>query len=71
MHAQTTLAERPMFQSPWFDTNAAAEYLGASPKTLAIWRCRGEGPEYHIVNKRLVRYHVDGLDAFVRGESAR
>jgi hypothetical protein len=60
----------PAITSPWLDTTAAAAYLGNSPKTLAIWRCRGEGPRYHVVNRRLVRYHVDDLDAFVRGEDA-
>jgi hypothetical protein len=74
MHALEALdaGERrsPAFTSPWLDTVAAAAYLGNSPKTLAIWRCRGEGPRYRVVNKRLVRYHVDDLDAFVRGEPA-
>jgi hypothetical protein len=73
MHATEAIeGERrpPAFTSPWLDTAAAATYLGNSPKTLAIWRCRGEGPRYRVVNRRLVRYHVDDLDAFVRGEPA-
>lgn len=60
-------AERPTFTSPWLNTDEAAGYLGNSPKTLAIWRCQGQGPRYHILNRRLVRYHVDDLDAFVFG----
>lgn len=59
------------FTSPWFDTVEAAAYLGNSPKSLAIWRCRGQGPRYYIMNKRLVRYNVADLDAFVRGEDGR
>lgn len=51
--------------SPWLNTDQAAAYLGASPKTLAIWRSKGKGPQYHIVNERLVRYHVRELDAHV------
>lgn len=51
--------------SPWLNTEQAAAYLGASPKTLAIWRTKGKGPRYHIVNDRLVRYHVEELDAHV------
>ena len=51
--------------SPWLNTEQAASYLGASPKTLAIWRSKGKGPRYHIVNERLVRYHVKELDAHV------
>lgn len=62
--------EAAMEVRPWLDTEAAARYLTASPKTLAIWRSKGKGPRYHIVGQRLVRYHVDDLDAFVRGEPA-
>jgi hypothetical protein len=54
-------------QSPWLDTDGAADYLGARPGTLKNWRHRGEGPKYHVVNRRLVRYHRDDLDAFARG----
>lgn len=72
MHAATVADPVPRtFTSPWLDTESAAAYLGNSPKTLAVWRCRGEGPRYRVVNRRLVRYHVDDLDAFVRGESSR
>lgn len=60
-----TETERATFTSPWLDTREASAYLGASPKTLAIWRCQGKGPRYHIVNERLVRYHRDDLDGYV------
>lgn len=58
-------------RTPWLDSEAAAEYLGCTPGTLKTWRSRGEGPRYHVIQNRLVRYHVDDLDAFVRGEVAR
>lgn len=57
--------------SPWFDTPAAARYLTASPNTLRQWRACGRGPRYHVAGGRLVRYHVDDLDAFVRAEGER
>ena len=57
--------------SPWHDTEAAAVYLSCAPGTLKTWRARGEGPRYHLINEKSVRYHVTDLDAFVRGESAR
>ncbi len=57
--------------SPWLDSDQAANYLGCSSGTLKTWRSRGEGPTYHIVNQKLVRYNVEDLDAFVRGEVAR
>ncbi|MGC9955189.1 MAG: helix-turn-helix domain-containing protein [Rhizomicrobium sp.] len=57
--------------SPWLDTEEAADYLKARPGTLKNWRHRGEGPRYHVINKRLVRYHRDDLDGFARGESLK
>ncbi len=53
--------------TPWFDTEAAAAYLRREPGTLKGWRSRGEGPRFYTVNGQLIRYHVDDLDAFVRG----
>ncbi|MBJ7437612.1 MAG: helix-turn-helix domain-containing protein [Sphingopyxis sp.] len=58
-------------QTPWLDSEGAAAYLGCSAGTLKTWRSRGEGPRYHVIQNKLVRYHVDDLDAFVRGEVAR
>lgn len=53
--------------SPWLDSEAAAGYLGTTAGTLKNWRASGKGPRYHVVQDRLVRYHRDELDAFVRG----
>ena len=58
-------------RSPWLDSDGAAEYLGCTSGTLKTWRSRGEGPRYNIIQNKLVRYHVDSLDAFVRGEANR
>ena len=66
-----TQSDATSFTSPWMDSKAAASYLGCSPGTLKTWRSKGEGPTYHIVNQKLVRYHFTDLDAFVRGEVAR
>lgn len=57
--------------SPWLDNEGAAAYLACTPGTLKTWRARGEGPSYHVFNGKSVRYHVDALDAFVRGEVVR
>lgn len=53
-------------KSPWLSTERAADYLGSSPATLKNWRSAGEGPAYHTCNGRLIRYHRDDLDRFVR-----
>lgn len=58
-------------RSPWLDGEAAAGYLACSPGTLKTWRARGEGPRYHIINGKSVRYNVADLDAFVLGEANR
>lgn len=52
--------------SPWLDTEQAAAYLGSTPGTLKNWRATGQGPRYHLIQSRLVRYHVEDLDGFVR-----
>lgn len=69
----TATGQRPQARhtSPWLDSIAAAEYIGCTAETLKTWRSRGEGPKYHIINQKLVRYNIDDLDAFVRGEVAR
>lgn len=56
---------------PWHDNEGAAACLGCAPGTLKTWRARGEGPRYHVINGKSVRYHVSDLDAFVRGEDNR
>jgi hypothetical protein len=58
-------------RSPWLDTEAAAAYLSSTPGTLRTWRAQGEGPRYHVVHGKAVRYNVADLDAFVRGEDAQ
>lgn len=58
-------------RSPWLDSEAAAIYLSSTPGTLRTWRANGEGPRYHVVHGKAVRYHVSDLDAFVRGEDDR
>lgn len=57
--------------TPWFDTEAAAAYLRREPGTLKSWRSRGEGPRFYTVNGQLIRYHLDDLDAFVRGRKRK
>ncbi len=57
--------------TPWFDTEAAAAYLRREPGTLKGWRSKGEGPKFHTVNDKFIRYHLDDLDNFVRGTKQR
>ncbi|MEM1040397.1 MAG: helix-turn-helix domain-containing protein [Pseudomonadota bacterium] len=52
----------------WLNTKTAAKYLSAKEGTLKTWRAKGVGPKYHVIQGKMVRYHVDDLNAFVRGE---
>lgn len=52
--------------SPWMATEEAAKYLGRQPGTLRRWRTEGGGPVFHKISHKLIRYHIDDLDGFVR-----
>jgi hypothetical protein len=51
------------------DSNNAAKYVNRAPKTLAMWRMQGIGPEWTKCGGR-VFYNKEGLDAFIRGDAA-
>lgn len=46
-------------------TSEAAALLNTSPRTLEDWRLRGGGPVYCKVGRRLVRYPLSDLRAFL------
>lgn len=43
----------------------AAEYLGVSESTLAIWKCTGRYQLPCVKVGRLVKYRLADLDAFI------
>ena len=47
------------------DEKQAATLLNVSVKSLQAWRYRGGGPKFVKIGRRLVRYAVDDLEAFV------
>ncbi len=51
------------------DANNAAKYVNRAPKTLAMWRMEGIGPEW-TKNGGRVFYNKEALDAFMRGKAA-
>ena len=51
------------------DSNNSAKYVGRAPKTLAMWRMQGVGPEW-TKNGGRVFYNKEALDAFMRGKGA-
>ena len=53
----------------WVDSNNSAKYVGNAPKTLAMWRMQGIGPEW-IKRGGRIFYNKEALDAFMRGKAA-
>jgi hypothetical protein len=53
----------------WLRAKAAAVYLGIDIVTMAKWRTAGVGPKFNTIGTRPY-YHVDDLDAFLRGNGA-
>ncbi len=51
------------------DSNNAAKYINRAPKTLAMWRMQGIGPEWTKCGGRDF-YNKEALDAFMRGKGA-
>lgn len=52
------------------NTKQAAEYLGISPGTLAVWRCEKRYPLPYRKIGKCVRYSLDDLIAFASSETA-
>lgn len=55
---------------PYFNTPAAAIYLGVQPSTLRAWRQKGDGPAYVRFGngkRKTVRYTLSALEIFVFG----
>ncbi len=51
------------------DSNNAAKYVNRAPKTLAMGRMQGIGPDWTKCGGR-VFYNKEALDAFMRGKGA-
>jgi hypothetical protein len=60
---------QPMHFSPWMTRSEAAIYIARKPKTLANWAAEGKGPRFSNSTGRRPLYHIDDLDAWIRGVS--
>ena len=54
-----------MYKSELFTSEQAANYLGVTVKTLAVWRCVGRYNIPFVKVGRLVKYRKSELDAFL------
>jgi len=51
------------------DSKNAAKYLGKSPKTLDMYRCKGGGPKF--IKRGRVFYFIADLDAWLAGNGEK
>lgn len=56
--------KQPVKMPPLLNATEAAEYLQLSPKTLANWRSKNEGPRFLRVGRRRILYRAEDLIAF-------
>jgi hypothetical protein len=59
------LRSNPPVPTPWLAPEDAAAYLRLTVRGLEDMRAKGSGPRFHKVNARVVRYHVNDLDAWL------
>ena len=50
--------------------DAAAKYLGIAPRTLANWRCAGDGPPFYRIGSA-IRYRLNDLDEWLAARRFR
>lgn len=55
----------PKFSSELLTRKEAAEYLGVTPHTLAVWHSTKRYPLPVVKVGRLVKYRKSDLDAFI------
>lgn len=56
-------------QTNLFDNEAAAAYLGVTPRTLEVWRCTKRHAIPYIKVGRLVKYRRADLDAWLAAQT--
>ncbi|MDX8437669.1 MULTISPECIES: helix-turn-helix transcriptional regulator [Mesorhizobium] len=67
MDDENERAARAKKGSPFLNTAQAAFYVGLSQRTLEKMRLKGGGPQFRK-HGRFVRYHIDELDAWSKGQ---
>lgn len=67
MDDEIARAARAKKGCPFLSTEQAAFYLGLSARKLQQMRAAGKGPNFRR-HSRYVRYHIDDLDSWSKGE---
>jgi len=68
MPSSTKKSNLPKVQTPWLNADQAAAYIGVSPWSVRRWYRDGYLPGYKSPDGRTLRFHIDELDGFVRGD---
>ena len=50
---------------PFFDSRETADFLGLSPALFARMRKRGEGPRFHKIGPRIIRYRLSSIEKYI------
>lgn len=53
----------------YLTTKEAAEHMGVAVRTVEMWRYRGKGPKYRVLDNRRCGYLVTELDEYVRARA--
>lgn len=53
------------------DEKQAARVIGFKPRTLSLWRARGNGPPFLKIGLRCVRYKLSDLRTWADAQRAR
>ncbi len=56
---------------PIFTPVELSQYLGVTHQCLANWRCRGEGPRFLRVGKRIIRYRWKDVEEWMERRSGQ
>lgn len=56
-------------QTNLFGNDAAAAYIGVTPRTLEVWRCTKRHAIPYIKVGRLVKYRRADLDAWLKAQT--
>ncbi len=52
---------------PFFDSRETAEFLGVSRNLFARMRKRNQGPKFHLIGPRIIRYRLSSIEKYLEG----
>lgn len=59
------LKPHKMPNAPFVTPKMLAAYLQVSEKTLDRWRGKGQGPAFHKITNKRIRYYLPDVDAWL------